>query len=64
MLTYAMIVIENYLAELKREEGQGMAEYALIIALVAVVLITALGFLSGGIGGVFENISNAFDAGG
>lgn len=60
MLTYAMIVIENYLAEMKREEGQGMAEYALIIALIAVVLIGALGVLSGGISGVFDSIAGAF----
>lgn len=60
MLTYAMLVIKNYLAELKREEGQGMAEYALIIALVAVVLIAALGFLNQGISGVFSDIVAAF----
>ena len=35
MLTYAMIMVRNYLATLKREEGQGMAEYGLILALVA-----------------------------
>jgi Flp pilus assembly pilin Flp len=48
-----------------REEGQGMAEYALIIALVAVVLIAGLGLLAGqdadsGIRGVFTRIVAAF----
>ncbi|KYH32952.1 Flp family type IVb pilin [Neomoorella mulderi] len=38
------------------ENGQGMAEYGLIIALVAIVLIGALGLLSDGIGKVFEKI--------
>lgn len=38
------------------ENGQGMAEYGLIIALVAIVLIVALGTLSGGIGDVFNKI--------
>lgn len=61
MLTYAMIVIENYLAEMKREEGQGMAEYALILALVAVVLVGALVALQGGIGGVFDSVVGGFD---
>lgn len=38
------------------EEGQGMVEYALIIALVAVLLIAALGTLQGGIDNVFTKI--------
>lgn len=41
---------------LQREEGQGMAEYALIIALVAIVLVASLTLLSGGIEGVFTTI--------
>lgn len=41
---------------LKNEEsGQGMVEYALIIALVGVLLITALTALRGGIGRAFNN---------
>lgn len=31
------------------DDGQGLTEYALIIALVAVVAIAALSFLSGGV---------------
>ena len=31
------------------EDGQGLTEYALILALVAVVAIAALSFLSGGV---------------
>ena len=38
------------------EEGQSLVEYALIIALVAIVLIGALTALQGGITGVFNNI--------
>jgi pilus assembly protein Flp/PilA len=64
MLMYALVMIENFLAELKREEGQGMAEYALIIALVAVVLVAALGVLQGGISGVFSDIVASFGIGG
>jgi pilus assembly protein Flp/PilA len=41
------------------EEGQTLVEYALIIALVSVVLIGALAALAASIGGVFTNIQNA-----
>lgn len=41
------------------EEGQGMVEYGLIIALVAVVVIAAITALSGGITGVFGKAETA-----
>ena len=44
---------------IKNEEGQGMVEYALIIALVAVLLIGGLTTLKGGIAGVFTAITDA-----
>ena len=40
----------------KREEGQGLTEYALIIALVAVVVTVALTALQGGITGTLNGI--------
>lgn len=40
------------------EQGQGMAEYGLIIALVALVVIGALTLLGTQLKGVFENIGN------
>ena len=40
-----------------REEGQGLVEYALIIALVSIVLVVALNTLAGGVGNVFSNIN-------
>ncbi|WP_280770407.1 Flp family type IVb pilin [Salipaludibacillus daqingensis] len=42
------------------EEGQGMVEYALIISLIAVALVTILGTLQGGISDVFQSIVDAF----
>jgi Flp pilus assembly pilin Flp len=32
---------------LHREEGQGLAEYALILSLIAIVVVSALIFVSG-----------------
>ena len=42
----------------RREEGQGMVEYALILVLIAVAVILVLTFLGGQIKNVFGNISN------
>jgi pilus assembly protein Flp/PilA len=41
-----------------REEGQGLVEYALIIALVAIVVIATLILLGPQIRSIFQNISN------
>ena len=43
----------------KKEEGQGMVEYALIIALIAIVVIAALIFLGDEIRVIFENIGKS-----
>jgi Flp pilus assembly pilin Flp len=32
---------------LRREEGQGLAEYALILSLIAILAVAALAFFSG-----------------
>ena len=44
---------------MREEEGQGMAEYGLILALIAVVVITALTLLGTELGGIFESITDA-----
>ncbi|WP_313342890.1 Flp family type IVb pilin [Sedimentibacter sp.] len=47
---------------LKNEEsGQGMVEYGLIIALVAVVLIGALVALQGGLDNIFTQASDVLN---
>jgi pilus assembly protein Flp/PilA len=42
-----------------REEGQSLVEYALILALVAIVLVAGLNALGVGITGIFNNVVNA-----
>jgi pilus assembly protein Flp/PilA len=44
---------------LPRENGQGLVEYALILALVAIVVIAALTFLGGRVNNTFNQIGNA-----
>jgi len=46
----------------KDEEGQGLAEYGLILALIAVVCIVALQALGGGISGQLTTLANAIIA--
>ena len=41
------------------EEGQGLAEYALILALIAIVAILALIFLGGQISGILSTVGNS-----
>ena len=43
---------------LEREEGQTLAEYALILALIAVLVIGAVLFLGGKIKGIFSSIGS------
>ena len=40
----------------RREDGQSLVEYALIIALVAIALVVGLGALSDGISDTFDTI--------
>jgi len=44
------------------EEGQDLTEYALIIALVSIALIVGLQALAGGIGNVFNSITNTLNS--
>ena len=43
---------------LRRQEGQALVEYALIISLVAVFLVGALTFMRGRVAGIFTAIGN------
>lgn len=48
--------IKSLLAD---ESGQGLAEYGLILGLVAVLCIVAVTFLSGNIGKVLSNVGSS-----
>jgi pilus assembly protein Flp/PilA len=55
-----MALINSFLAAIKRdEEGQGLAEYALILALIAIVAIVALIFLGGQVSKILSNVGNS-----
>jgi len=41
------------------EEGQGLAEYALILALIAIVVIAAVIFLGGQINTIMSNVGES-----
>ncbi len=42
-----MFISQRLFANLSREGGQGLAEYALILALIAIIAIIALIFIGG-----------------
>jgi pilus assembly protein Flp/PilA len=42
------------------ESGQGLAEYALILALIGVLAIVAMTFMGGSINDLFSTLGNAF----
>lgn len=57
------LYLDYFKARYLGEKGQGIVEYALILAFVVVVAaaITGSGDLKGKVQGAFTNISNAFN---
>jgi pilus assembly protein Flp/PilA len=47
------------IAHLDREDGQGLAEYALILALIAIIAIVALIFLGGQVSSILSNVGSS-----
>jgi pilus assembly protein Flp/PilA len=45
---------------LRREKGQGLAEYALILALIALVVVAAVAVFGTTVQGMFDNIATTF----
>ena len=54
-----MTTLYTRLASLRDENGQGLAEYALILALIAIIAIAALIFLGTQISRILSVIGNA-----
>lgn len=53
-----MTLVQDLIARFvgTREEGQGLAEYALILALIAIIAIVALIFLGGAISNILHTV--------
>jgi pilus assembly protein Flp/PilA len=60
MIVARMLAMQAWIKRhLRREEGQGLVEYALILALIAILVIIALKFLQPQISNTLNNISNS-----
>ena len=55
-----MVFVRSLLATMHRdEEGQGLAEYALILALIAIIAIIALIFLGNQVSAILSDVGNS-----
>jgi len=55
-----MVHIQSFIASLRRDDsGQGLAEYALILALIAIVAIVALLFLGGQVSKILSVVGDS-----
>lgn len=60
MLPYYTALIGSLISSIRRdEEGQGLAEYALILALIAIIAIVALIFLGGQISKILSTVGSS-----
>ncbi len=54
-----MFISRGLFANLSREDGQGLVEYALILVLIAIVAIIALIFIGGQVSSVLSNVGSS-----
>jgi pilus assembly protein Flp/PilA len=59
MLTLVIDLREQLVRALRAEEGQGLAEYALILFLVAIVAFVALSFLGVSITSILSSVAGS-----
>ncbi len=52
------VSLQNKLAELRNEEGQTMAEYGVVLAVITLVIVGTLLALSGAINGALQSVVN------
>ena len=60
-VTKQIVAVQMLVAKLRErtEEGQGMVEYALILAFIAILVIVALKFLQPSISNTLNNVTNS-----
>ena len=62
-MTKLYVALYSRLAELRdREEGQTFAEYSVLVAVVAILLVAALALFRGQIATAFDNIGDSLTA--
>jgi pilus assembly protein Flp/PilA len=59
MLTLVVDLREQLVRALREQEGQGLAEYALILFLVAIVAVVALTFLGVSITSILSSVAGS-----
>ena len=65
ILLRAQVRVQTALYSLRhRQEGQGLVEYGLIIASIAILLIVAMLFLAGKIDDLFSETGSSVESGG
>ena len=52
------VAIQNKLAEVRSEEGQTMAEYGVVLAVITLAIVATLVLLSDGINAALESVVN------
>jgi len=57
-----VLILRRGVRDFAHDDGQGLVEYAVIIALIALGALVALSFLAGGVGNVFEMVSDNIEA--
>ena len=51
------VAIQSKLAEVRSEEGQTMAEYGVVLAVITLAIVASLVLLSDGINGALESVT-------
>jgi len=54
-----MATVTKLVSRMRESDGQGLAEYALILALIAIIAIIALIFLGGQVSTILSTVGNS-----
>jgi pilus assembly protein Flp/PilA len=60
MNTLQNLLVRIQLGELRREEGQTMAEYGLLIAFIAIIALVGVKLVGNGLNGFFGKLASNF----